>query len=160
MSKKTSTKTRATPKSPRMSKTAARAEGAAKTERLRKAVIAEIGERLGKPASATKAKGKAKAKASPTATTSPAVAAETTAASPRRTSALDAAAAVLATESKPLRAKDLIERMTTRGLWTSPAGKTPEATLYAAMLREIGTKGPASRFRRVDKGLFARNAAG
>lgn len=158
MSKKTNTKKRAAPKSPRMSKKAARAEGAAKSERLRKAAIAEIGERLAKPAAATKAK--AKAKASPTATTSPTVAAEPTKASPRRTSALDAAAAVLASEPKPLRAKDLIERMASRGLWTSPAGKTPEATLYAAMLREIGTKGPASRFRRVDKGLFARNAAG
>lgn len=154
MSKKTNAKKRTAPKSPRMSAKAARAEGAAKTERLRKAAIADIGERLAKP-------GKpAKAKASPTATTSPTVAAEPTAASPRRTSALDAAAAVLAAESKPLRAKDLIERMAARGLWTSPAGKTPEATLYAAMLREIGTKGPASRFRRVDKGLFARNAAG
>ena len=81
---------------------------------------------------------------------------------PKRISALDAAAEVLKAEGKPMRAKDLIEAMAARGLWSSPNGKTPEATLYAAMLREI-TKavesGTVSRFRKADRGLFEFNAA-
>jgi len=77
---------------------------------------------------------------------------------PKRVSAIDAAAQVLADAGKPMRAKELIEAMTVRGLWTSPNGKTPEATLYAAMLREITTKGAQARFRKVDRGQFEFNA--
>ncbi len=73
---------------------------------------------------------------------------------PRRTSALDAAAIVLASANKPLRTVDLIAEMQSRNLWSSPGGKTPEATLYAAMIREINTKGDAARFKKVDRGLF------
>jgi hypothetical protein len=74
---------------------------------------------------------------------------------PKRVSALDAAAEVLKAEGKPMKAKELIEAMAAKGLWTSPNGKTPEATLYAAMLREAAAKGDASRFRKVDRGQFA-----
>ncbi len=77
---------------------------------------------------------------------------------PKRVSALDAAAEVLKAEGKPMRAKDLIDAMASRGLWSSPNGKTPEATLYAAMLREITTKGDQARFRKADRGLFEFNA--
>jgi hypothetical protein len=70
-------------------------------------------------------------------------------------SALDAAAKVLADNGEPMNAKALIAEMQAKGYWTSPAGKTPWATLYAAMLREINDKGASARFRRVDKGLFA-----
>lgn len=73
---------------------------------------------------------------------------------PKRVSALDAAAQVLADSDKPLRAKDMIEAMAARGLWSSPNGKTPEATLYAAILREIKAKGDAARFRKVERGQF------
>jgi hypothetical protein len=78
---------------------------------------------------------------------------------PKRVSAIDAAAEVLKDASAPMRAKELIEAMAARGLWTSPNGKTPEATLYAAMLREITTKGEQARFRKAERGLFAFNAA-
>ena len=57
-----------------------------------------------------------------------------------------------------MRAQELIAAMAEQGLWKSPAGKTPHATLYAAMLREVAAKGSASRFRKVDRGLFASNA--
>jgi hypothetical protein len=50
--------------------------------------------------------------------------------------------------------KELIEAMGAKGYWTSPAGKTPAATLYA-ILREITTKGAASRFRMTEPGKFA-----
>jgi len=78
----------------------------------------------------------------------------------KRVGALDAAAQVLAQAEKPMRAQELIAAMAEQGLWSSPAGKTPHATLYAAMLREVGTKGDAARFRKVDRGLFAFNKAG
>jgi hypothetical protein len=73
---------------------------------------------------------------------------------PKKVSALDAAAQVLAKAKQPMRAKELMEQMAAEGLWTSPGGKTPEATLYAAMLREIGKKGEDSRFQKVDRGAF------
>jgi len=76
---------------------------------------------------------------------------------PKRVSALDAASQVLAKTGKPMRAKELIVAMAEQGLWTSPAGKTPHATLYAAMLREARDKGIASRFCKVDRGQFALN---
>lgn len=75
-------------------------------------------------------------------------------------SALDAAAKVL----QGLSAKEaatgistpaLIERMAEARLWTSPGGKTPAATLYAAIVREIGKKDGSCRFRRVSAGHFA-----
>ncbi len=73
---------------------------------------------------------------------------------PKRVSALDAAAQVLQDAGQPMRTKELIVAMATRGLWSSPNGKTPEATLYAAILREITTKGDGARFRKVERGQF------
>jgi hypothetical protein len=35
----------------------------------------------------------------------------------------------------------MIEAMAANGLWTSPGGATPWATLYSAITREIGAKG-------------------
>ena len=69
-------------------------------------------------------------------------------------SGLDAAAQVLAQAKEPLRCADLTERVLSKGLWKSK-GKTPAATLNAAMLREIKTKGSAARFRKAGRGLFA-----
>ena len=70
-------------------------------------------------------------------------------------SALDAAAQVLARASAPMSAPELIGAMAGRGLWTSPNGKTPAATLSAAIGREIATKGTASRFQKTGRGRFA-----
>jgi hypothetical protein len=72
----------------------------------------------------------------------------------KRVSALDAAAKVLARCDKPKAARELIEMMAEQGLWKSPGGKTPDATLYAAMVREITVKGKEARFKKVDRGLF------
>jgi len=72
----------------------------------------------------------------------------------KKMSGLDAAAQVLATAKKPLNAKDLIAAMAEQKLWTSPGGKTPHSTLYAAMLREINDKGKDARFKKVERGLF------
>ena len=40
------------------------------------------------------------------------------------------------------------------GYWASD-GKTPHATVYSAILREIPKKGDDSRFRKVERGKFA-----
>jgi hypothetical protein len=69
-------------------------------------------------------------------------------------SGLDAAALVLKEANEPLNAQDLIARILERGLWKTE-GKTPAATIYAAMIREIKVKGTASRFQKVDRGRFA-----
>jgi len=78
----------------------------------------------------------------------------------KRVSALDAAAQVLASAGKPMRAQELIATMAEQNLWKSPGGKTPHATLYAAMMREARDKGGASRFKKVERGLFAFNGKG
>lgn len=68
-------------------------------------------------------------------------------------SGLDAAAKVLADAGKPLTTLAIAEAAIKRGLWTTN-GKTPHATLYSAVIREIAKKGSASRFRKTDRGHF------
>jgi len=75
----------------------------------------------------------------------------------KRLSALDAAAQVLASSKEPRNTKSLIAEMEKKGLWTSPGGKTPAATLYAAIIREIGTKKREARFIKSERGLFTIN---
>jgi len=62
-------------------------------------------------------------------------------------SALDAAAKVLGEAGQPMNCQEMIQAMAAKGYWTSPGGKTPSATLYSGILRELKTKGrtPASR---------------
>ncbi len=193
--------TRKTPK-PRMSTSAARAEGAAKTERARRAALAEIRQRLGtaddgplhrgtafaengqpvqvtvprdepeaptqtppapaegrKGGKAPKAPRAPKAKAPRSATEKKAKASKAAkapkAAKPRKISGLDAAAKVLASAGRPMNAKDIVAEMAAKGLWKSPGGKTPHATIYAAILREITAKGRDARFVKADRGMFA-----
>jgi hypothetical protein len=73
----------------------------------------------------------------------------------KKVGALDAAAQVLASSKEPLNCKAMIEAMAKKGLWTSPGGKTPHATLYSAIIREIAVKGKESRFVKKDRGQFA-----
>jgi len=73
---------------------------------------------------------------------------------PKKLSALDAAAKILREMGTPMSVKQLIETMAQRGLWTSPGGKTPSATLYSSITREITTKGSAARFQKTDRGRF------
>ena len=70
-------------------------------------------------------------------------------------SALDAAAKVLGESKQPMAAKEMIDAMAAKGYWTSPGGKTPQATLYAAIIREISTKAKDARFKKTDRGRFA-----
>ncbi len=75
----------------------------------------------------------------------------------KRMSLLDAAAKVLTDASQPLTTKQMIELITTRGLWSSPNGKTPSATLYSAILRELKIKADEARFAKVERGQFTVN---
>ena len=75
-------------------------------------------------------------------------------AKPKRVSAIDAAAQVLQKSGQAMRAQEMIAAMSEAGLWSSPSGKTPHATLYAAILREINAKGKDARFRKVERGKF------
>jgi hypothetical protein len=72
----------------------------------------------------------------------------------RRMSALDGAARVLTESKQQLRCKQMIELMAKKGYWNSPSGKTPEATIHAAIIREIRTKGKDSRFQKTGRGMF------
>jgi len=74
----------------------------------------------------------------------------------RRTSGLDAATQVLADAKDPLSAKEMVELMLTKGLWQT-TGRTPSATIHAAIIREIAAKGDAARFRKAAPGRFELN---
>jgi len=71
----------------------------------------------------------------------------------KRPSGLDAAAQVLADADEPLSVKEIVALALGRKLWQTN-GKTPAATIYAAIVREIATKGDAARFRKVARGKF------
>jgi hypothetical protein len=73
----------------------------------------------------------------------------------KRMSGLDAAAKVLEESGQPMTTKEIIEAVEARGYWKSPGGKTPHATLYSAIIREISLKGKETRFRKVERGRFA-----
>jgi hypothetical protein len=73
----------------------------------------------------------------------------------KQLSALDAAAKVLEERGQPMNTRQLIEVMSQKGYWTSPGGKTPWATLYSAILREITNDGDAARFVKTERGKFA-----
>jgi len=69
-------------------------------------------------------------------------------------SAIDAAAKVLGESGQAMNCKEMIDAMATKKYWTSPGGKTPHATLYSAILREISTKGKDARFKKSERGKF------
>ena len=72
---------------------------------------------------------------------------------PKRLSALAAAHKVLCEATEPLNVQQMLEAMTSKGYWTSPGGKTPHATLYSAILRELA-KGETARFVKTERGRF------
>ena len=77
-----------------------------------------------------------------------------TGAKERGLSGLDAAAKVLEEAGEALNCKAIVERAFEAGYWQSE-GKTPAATIYAAILREMQKKGDGARFRKVERGKFA-----
>ncbi len=74
-------------------------------------------------------------------------------AKPKRTSGLDAAAHVLAEAGGAMGSRQIVDVMLAKGIWKT-SGKTPHATIYAAIIREIQKKGSQSRFEKVARGKF------
>jgi len=113
------------------------------------------------PAKSTPQKTAKAARSGRTATPRPAAASDPAkaappvpAGSPAKLSALDAAARVLSERRQAMTCPELIAAMAAQGYWTSPAGKTPQATLHAALTREIKIKKDQSRFRKTERGKF------
>jgi hypothetical protein len=77
----------------------------------------------------------------------------------RKTSGLDAAARVLQEIGKPMKCPDIVKAALEKGYW-STEGKTPAATVYSAVIREITNKGNKSRFRKTGRGEFELTAVG
>src|SRR5207245_2300831 len=73
---------------------------------------------------------------------------------PKKTSALDAAAKVLAESGEAMTTQAMIEAMAAKDYWSSPGGATAAATLYSAILRELSTKGEQARFVKTQRGKF------
>jgi len=71
-------------------------------------------------------------------------------------SQMQAAMKVLRSARKPMSCREIMEAITKKKLWSSPGGKTPEATLYASILRDL-RKGKDSRFKKTAPGKFALN---
>ena len=74
----------------------------------------------------------------------------------KRVGGLDAAVQVLSEASEPMSCKQIVEHMLADKLWQT-TGKTPAATISAAITREIANKAEASRFRKVAPGRFTLN---
>jgi len=101
---------------------------------------------------ATATKAATKKSASKPAKKQPATASKTPTA-PTKMSQINAAMAVLKKARKPMNCKEMVEAMEAQGLWSTPGGKTPHATLYASILRDIA-RGDEARFAKVDRGQF------
>ncbi|MHC4405062.1 MAG: winged helix-turn-helix domain-containing protein [Planctomycetota bacterium] len=71
---------------------------------------------------------------------------------------LDAAARVLAEAKKSMTCREIVDVAFEKGYWKS-GGKTPHATVYSAIIREIAAKGKDARFRKTGRGQFAANPA-
>ena len=74
--------------------------------------------------------------------------------STRGPSLLDAAAQVLKASKKPLKVEEIFNKIQEKGLWEERKGKTPKATLAAAIYVEIKKKGDEARFEKAERGEF------
>ncbi len=132
--------------------TTKKSTSAKSTEQLTKDAIATIdknlvGEGDAKPKRASSSAKAAKGKASPRSS------ARKRTEGNGKLSGLDAAAQILGKAKEPMGCKDLVEQAIAAKLW-SPGGKTPAATMYAALHREIQQKGKQARFEKVARGRF------
>jgi len=73
-------------------------------------------------------------------------------------SQMDAAVQVLTDAGEALTCKEIVRRMLEKQLWETE-GRTPGATLSAALQRDIAKRGEGSRFKKAARGLFGLNAA-
>ena len=71
----------------------------------------------------------------------------------KQTGGLSAAVKVLQEANEPLNCQEMIKRILEKGYWKTD-GKTPAATIYSAIIREIKEKGADARFRKTARGKF------
>ncbi|WP_442511630.1 winged helix-turn-helix domain-containing protein [Novipirellula sp. SH528] len=76
-----------------------------------------------------------------------------TAGGEKKLSCVKAALQVLESCGEPMNAQEMITAMVEQNLWESPGGKTPHATLYSAILRDL-KRGDESRFVKTQRGRF------
>ena len=149
-------------------KKTAPAKGKTNTTSAKAAIPAKAASKAAKPATAKAKPAPAKAAAKPEpakdgapkanapAKPAPAKAADGT---KPKLSLLKAAAAVLKETEEAMNTKQMVEQAKQKGLWTPGAGKTPEQTLYSAILREMKKNGDSSTFVLVAKGHFKLRSA-
>lgn len=76
-----------------------------------------------------------------------------------RPSLLNAAVEILKAGGQPMNCGEMVKAAAETGRWTPrKGGKTPDRTLYSAILREITKKGDAARFRKAERGRFVLTA--
>ena len=63
----------------------------------------------------------------------------------KRSSGLDAAARALAESKQPMTCREIVDVAFDKGYWKS-SGKTPHATIYSAIVREIAARATGSAF--------------
>lgn len=80
-----------------------------------------------------------------------------TAGGEKKLSCVKAALQVLESSGEPMNAQEMITAMVEQDLWESPGGKTPHATLYSAILRDL-KRGDKSRFVKTERGRFTARA--
>ena len=74
----------------------------------------------------------------------------------KRLGLVDAAIQVMKEAGTPMNCKDIVKVILEKKLWET-TGKTPDATLYSSILRDIQKKGAEARFKKVERGQFALN---
>ena len=72
----------------------------------------------------------------------------------KRLGLVDAAIQVMKAAGKPMNCQEVVKAILEQKLWVTE-GRTPSATLYSSILREIQKKGAEARFKKVDRGQFA-----
>lgn len=75
----------------------------------------------------------------------------------KKLSMVAAALQVLQDRKVAMTCPELINVMATEGLWTSPGGKTPANTLYAAISRDIKVHWKESGLRKSERWKFETN---
>jgi hypothetical protein len=76
----------------------------------------------------------------------------TTAKEPKQ-GGLTGAVRVLTEAGRPMNCPEMVRQMLEKGYWQTD-GKTPSATIYSAIIREIKEKGADARFRKTERGKF------
>ena len=67
---------------------------------------------------------------------------------------MSAAIQVLTESTQPLTCNEMIHRMATTGMWSNPRDRTPEHSLYAALVRFMARQGVHCPIRKTGEGRF------